>query len=223
MLLPLFPLPGVVLFPGARLPLHVFEPRYRRLVADLLDLPEAERRIGLVYAARMNGLEAEEMLEPGCAGRLVEHAPLADGRSNIVLAGEFRFRIERELARGPHRPYRMAEVTRLAEPLPLVEHERLERAGRELLALAAAVVGRSGGSSPLDLAELAGLGGGARLPVLANRIAARLDLPPLRKQTLLALDPLERAEEIGGILRSRVKLLDCLGPYRLLGCEPALN
>jgi Lon protease-like protein len=220
MLLPLFPLPGVVLFPGARAPLHVFEPRYRRLVADLLELPEADRRVGLVLAGRMAGLEAVELIEPGCAGRLVGHEPLDDGRSNVVLEGEFRFRIERELG---GRPYRVAEVSVLEERVPLLEHERAERAHRELLDLVPALVRRSGDRGPLDLSELAGAGGVDALGALAGRLAARLDLPALRKQSLLALAPLERAEEVAGILRSRVKLLDCLGPFRLLGCEPALN
>jgi Lon protease-like protein len=221
MLLPLFPLPGVVLFPGARLPLHVFEPRYRQLVADLLEAPAAEQLVGIVLAGRMKGLEAVSLAEIGCVGRLVGHEPLADGRANVELEGTVRFRVERE--RGG-RPYRMAEVAPLEERLPLVEHERVERASRDLVALAVGVVERNRARTPIDLAELAAVGHGEdRLVRLAGTIAARLDLPAPRKQSLLELPPLERAEELAGILRSRVKLLDCLSPFRLLGCEPALN
>ncbi|HSM14828.1 MAG TPA: hypothetical protein VLA66_12245, partial [Thermoanaerobaculia bacterium] len=62
-----------------------------------------------------------------------------------------------------------------------------------------------------------------RLVPLVNRLAAGLDLPPLRKQTLLALEPLDRAGEIAGILRSRLKLLASLRPFRHLGSEPESN
>jgi len=220
MLVPLFPLASVVHFPDTLLPLHIFEARYRRLVADLLELPESERRIGMIFAALAPGGEEVELVEPGCAGRLIEHVPLADGRSNIVLAGEFRFRVDREIA---HQPYRVAEVSALSERLPLVDHERISACQQELLALTAAVVERSGERSPIDLAELAGLGAEGRLAALANRIAARLDVPPPRKQSLLAMPPLERAEEIAGILRSRVTVLDCLAPYRSPSADPALN
>jgi Lon protease-like protein len=211
-LVPLFPLPNVVLFPDTLLPLHVFEPRYRQMVADLLARPGAERRVGMILSARSaDGTLA--LVEPGCIGRLVAHEPLADGRSQIVLAGELRFAVAREIA---GRPYRQAVVEPLAEEIPLVAAERADAAHAELLALAASVVSASGGSSPLDLASLAGLGSPQRLAALANRIAAQLDLPVERKQDLLAEPPLARAEELAGILRSRVKLLRSLAPFRHL-------
>jgi len=211
-LLPLFPLPGVVLFPAARLPLHVFEARYRCLVSDLLALPAAERRIGMILAVRGGDGEIE-MLEPGCAGRLVEHQPLADGRSNIVLEGEFRFAVEREVE---GRPYRRALVHALPEGIAALDAERAAEAHAELLRLTAAVVRAAGARSPIDLALVAGLGAPERLPELVNRLAAGLDLPALRKQSLLAEATLDRARELAGILRSRVRLLDALGPFRHL-------
>jgi Lon protease-like protein len=211
-LLSLFPLPNVVHFPGTRLPLHVFEPRYRALIADLLALPADERRIGVLLSARSSGGSGVDLLEPGCAGRLIEHEPLEDGRSNIVLEGEFRFVIDREVG---GRPYRRALVRPLCEEPPLVDAERGERLQREIVALLADLVRASPDRSPLDLAAL---GGSARLPahVLANRLADQLDLPALRKQMLLAEEPLDRAREVAGILRSRVTLLRTLAPYRHL-------
>jgi len=209
---PLFPLPNVVLFPGARLPLHIFEPRYRRLVADLLEAPEAERRIGMI-------LETDDGLcEPGCAGRLVLHEPLPEGRSNIVLEGEFRFRLDAE--REP-RPYRVGEVSPLEDAVRLLDEERAEALHGDLVALAARLVRCGRERSGIDLGELAGAGD--QLVPLVGRIATHLDVPPLRRQSLLALDPLERAAELAGILRSRIRLFEALAPFRAAAGEPALN
>ena len=213
LVLPLFPLPGVVHFPGTRLPLHVFEPRYREMVAELLALPAAERRVGMILVAADPATGAAGFHEPGCAGRLVEHEPLADGRSNIVLEGEFRFEVE-ELLDG--RPWRRASVRPLEERVPAAEHERTARLEDELPGLVAAVAAASGAAFPLDLGALAGLARPGALAPFVNRLAAGLDLPALRKQALLAEPPLERAEQIAGILRSRLKLLGYLAPFRHL-------
>jgi len=220
LVLPLFPLPDVVHFPGTDLPLHIFEPRYRQMVSELLALPEPERRVGMILAGALEPGARVELLEPGCAGLLVAHEPLEDGRSNIVLRGEFRFRIEREIE---GRPYRRVTATPLVETVPLIASDRAEELEREVVRLAAAVARESGARFPVDLGALAGLGRPGHLVPLVNRLAAGLDLPPLRKQSLLALEPLERAGEIAGILRSRVKLLDSLRPYRHLGSEPESN
>src|SRR5215208_1517291 len=81
--LPLFPLPNVVLFPNVCLPLHVFEPRYRQMVADALD---GDRIIGMTLLRP--GYEAEYERRPaiypiGCAGVVTHSQPLADGRYDI--------------------------------------------------------------------------------------------------------------------------------------------
>jgi Lon protease-like protein len=218
-LLPIFPLPGVVLFPGTELPLHIFEPRYRELVADLLGRPPAERLVGMMLVDLDPESGEPAVLEPGCAGRLVAHAPLADGRSDIVLAGEFRFRLEREL---PGRAYRRALVATLEERVPLIEHERAERLEREIVELLASVGRASRRALPVDPAAV-GSTDGRQLAALVNRLAAGLDLPALRKQSLLAEAPLERAEQVAGILRSRLKLLTSLGPFRHLAGAAELN
>lgn len=220
LVLPLFPLPDLVHFPGTPLPLHIFEPRYRQLVAELLARPEAERRIGMILVARDADSGLTELLEPGCAGRLISHQPLADGRSYIVLLGEFRFAVERELG---GRPWRQAVVRPLSEHVPLVEAERADELEREIRALAAGVARLSAGRFPVDPAEIAAAGRGGGLMELVNRLAARLDLPSLRKQTLLADAPLARAGEIAGILRSRLRLLESLDPFRHLAARPEAN
>lgn len=93
--LPLFPL-GLVLVPGQRLPLHVFEPRYRVLVEDLLAQPVAEQRFGVV--AIRSGQEVGEdgvlaLHEVGCTARLRRVEQHDDGRYDIVAGGAERFRL----------------------------------------------------------------------------------------------------------------------------------
>ena len=98
--LPLFPLPDVVHFPRTALRLHVFEPRYRQLVRDLEAQEEQVRWIGMVLlkpGPELGFGRPPEVFPEGTAGRLLEVEPLPDGRSNIVLQGEFRFAIEREI------------------------------------------------------------------------------------------------------------------------------
>ena len=86
--LPLFPL-RIVLFPHALLPLHIFEPRYRQLLADLGDLPAERRLFGILPPG-----DITELPEPGtvgCAARLRGAQRLPDGRANVVVSGERRF------------------------------------------------------------------------------------------------------------------------------------
>ena len=89
-LLPLFPLP-IVLFPATPLPLHIFEPRYRALLADCLS---GDRRFGIVH---MPEGKHEADLGPGtvgCVAEIVRTEELPDGRSNIVVRGAERFALE---------------------------------------------------------------------------------------------------------------------------------
>jgi Lon protease-like protein len=85
-MLPLFPL-RVVLFPGALLPLHIFEPRYQQLLADV---SAAEHRFGLLPPGEHGGLPAPGTI--GCTALVRAVQPLPEGRANIVVSGERRFR-----------------------------------------------------------------------------------------------------------------------------------
>ena len=95
-LLPLFPLPNVVLFPNVFLPLHIFEPRYREMVADAL---ASDRMIGMVLLRPGWDRDYEgrpPIYSVGCSGVLTHNERLPDGRYNIVLRGIERFRILEE-------------------------------------------------------------------------------------------------------------------------------
>ena len=92
MRLSIFPLPGAILFPGLALPLHIFEPRYRAMASDAL---ARDRRIAMIQPQRSG--EGAPLFEVGCVGRIGEVEALEDGRYNLVLEGETRFRLVREL------------------------------------------------------------------------------------------------------------------------------
>lgn len=121
--LSIFPLPGAILFPGLQLPLHIFEPRYRELVGHAL---AKDRLIGMIQPQRSR--EGSPLYEIGCVGRIGDVEALEDGRYNIVLDGEARFRVIRELE--VKTPFRQVE----AEIIEDAENQYLssvERAGFE--------------------------------------------------------------------------------------------
>jgi Lon protease-like protein len=126
--LPIFPLPGAIVFPGLQLPLHIFEPRYRAMVSDAL---VRDRRIAMIQP--QGGGEGAPLFGIGCVGRIGEVEALADGRYNIVLEGEARFRLVRELDVAT--PYRQVEAELLTEPddeiLSSAERASFEREARD--------------------------------------------------------------------------------------------
>ncbi|MDO8348875.1 MAG: LON peptidase substrate-binding domain-containing protein, partial [Planctomycetota bacterium] len=91
--LPIFPLPGLFLFPHQVLPLHIFEPRYRQLVTDLLDGP-GRFVIGTVRSGEIEtATHAPEVLPVAGLGEIVRHEKLPDGRYRIWVLGLVRVRI----------------------------------------------------------------------------------------------------------------------------------
>jgi Lon protease-like protein len=126
---------GTVLVPGLVLPLHIFEPRYRRLVADLESRPEGERGFGVVAIREGREVGADgvrALYEVGTVAELREVVRYPDGRSDIVTNGDARFRLLRLVDAGT--PYLSGEVEWLDEAegdgsSPLVAasvHQRFE-------------------------------------------------------------------------------------------------
>jgi Lon protease-like protein len=103
-LLPLFPLP-LVLFPGAPLPLHIFEPRYRQMLSDCL---AADSRFGIVFRPEDVAETELEAGRVGCIAEVDDAHTLPDGRSNIVVHGVRRFTLERFVVSPA--PYHVGEV-----------------------------------------------------------------------------------------------------------------
>jgi hypothetical protein len=123
----IFPLSGALLYPGLGLPLHIFEPRYRALVNDAL---ARDRRIGMIQPQRP--VEGAPLYSVGCLGKIGDVEALEDGKFNIVLHGEARFRLLREL--DVVTPFRQIEAELIEEPrletLAPVERASFEREAR---------------------------------------------------------------------------------------------
>jgi uncharacterized protein len=123
----IFPLPGAVLYPGLHLPLHIFEPRYQAMIGDAL---VRDRRIGMIQPQRAQ--EGAPLFAVGCLGRIGEVEAMEDGRYNIILEGEARFRVLREL--DVTTPFRQVEAVMLEETgeqtLAAVERASFEREAR---------------------------------------------------------------------------------------------
>ena len=117
---PVFALPNVVFFPKTYLPLHVFEPLYRQMVADAAAGGQC-----VAMALLKEGWETDYYGHPaiypiGCVGRLLSVEPLPDGRSNILLQGLERYEIQEEFFEKPYREARVALKKATVEPLSLI-------------------------------------------------------------------------------------------------------
>src|SRR5947209_5720417 len=117
---PLFPLPNVVLFPRAVLPLHIFEERYKVMTADALDGDKQIAMALLQSGWEKNYYERPAIEQVVCIGTIVSHERLPDGKYNFLLQGHSRAIIEREVPRDDSTPYRRADLRLLVEP-PLME------------------------------------------------------------------------------------------------------
>ncbi len=106
-MIPVFPLPGALLLPRARLPLHLFEPRYLQMLDDALKTKH--RLIGMIQPREMPAGSTEKRLHAiGCAGRLTGFSETEDGRYMITLSGISRFRVKEEVQ--GFTPYRRCNV-----------------------------------------------------------------------------------------------------------------
>ena len=104
--IPIFPLPGALLLPRARLPLHIFEPRYLAMIEDCMKTQT--RLIGMIQPSEGPEGARDRLHSIGCAGRLTAFSETEDGRYMITLSGASRFRLKREVE--GFTPYRRAEV-----------------------------------------------------------------------------------------------------------------
>lgn len=104
--IPIFPLPGALLLPRARLPLHIFEPRYLQMLEDALKTPT--RLIGMIQPNEVPGRNGSGLHAIGCAGRIMQFSETEDGRYLITLGGISRFRVLKEIE--GFTPYRRCDV-----------------------------------------------------------------------------------------------------------------
>ncbi len=204
--LPLFPLPNVVLFPETRVPLHIFEPRYRQMIADAL---QAERCVGMIALPpeHLPDLAGNPgLFEIGCAGVISDLERLPDGHFNLVLDATRRFRVLRESPRHESRLYRMADVEWLDERNPQEDAAALARARRTVVAHFCALVRTLGSTDAADLdAEMFEDVDDARL---VNALCQLLELPTIEKQSLLEANTVrERATRLASVLEFHLAAL----------------
>ncbi len=149
--LPIFPLPRTVLMPGAVLPLHIFEPRYRALIAHCL---EDGSLLGLATLADDRGADTERpAVHPTIGvGAIVAHQPLPDGRSNVVLQYVGRVQVLSELP-SPH-PFRLVRAE-VRDEAPLGVESAL--ASLRLLVLQLGAVSANAAEEARRLVSLDGL------------------------------------------------------------------
>ena len=201
--IPLFPLPSTVFYPGTPLPLHIFEPRYRQMTADAL---EGERKIGMVLLKpdwEAAYFDRPEIFPMGCVGSIEKELRHPDGKYNFTLVGLRRFRILREV---DGKLYRCAEIDLLEEQneqeigeKPNVTRDGLIERYREFTSLI---------PKNNSLKEEPDWNLGNLLSQFVDRFAYRLDLSLEQKQTFLEeQDVLRRAEFLHDFLKMKIDLV----------------
>lgn len=191
--IPIFPLPTVVLFPNVFLPLHIFEPRYRQLVAESL---AGDRMIGMVLLRP--GYESDDESRPpiystGCSGLITHAEKLDDGRYNLVLRGIEKFTIHSEEEPAVGRLYRSAMIKPIEEFVSAHERPEIKRQRSRLEELLAPLMaGAVEQHLPPKMAD----------EDLINTLAQYLEFEPIEKLALL--------EQQGVLARGRtmVELLE---------------
>jgi Lon protease-like protein len=179
-LIPVFPLPDVVLFPGVFLPLHVFELRYRQMVKDSL---AGDRLIGI--SLLRPGWDHDAANRPaiysvGCVGLISHIEELSDGRYNLVLNGVEKFRVVRE--EEPARAYRRASVDYVEERMTAADRDSVRRQRHHLERLLTTVAETPDRPFPSNLSD----------EEVINALAQYLDLEPIERQALLEQEGVAR-------------------------------
>jgi uncharacterized protein len=190
-MIPLFPLEDAALFPHGARPFHIFEPRYRAMIADAL---KGDRIIGMVTL--QPGFESNYEGRPaiygiGCAGFIEQVEELPDGRYNILLRGLVKFRVNGE---DQTRAYRLARVTALPEPSIDDQKAALQKQRRRLEELL--TMPGSDPPIPPDVAD----------DEVIDAVAQYVPIDPSQRQALLELEGLvPRGQALIDLLESKRK------------------
>jgi Lon protease-like protein len=205
--IPLFPLPGVVLFPRAVLPLHIFEERYKAMTADALD-GDRLLAMALLRPGWEKSYYGRPEIDPVvCVGRILSHEKLPDGKYNFLLQGLRRATVVRELATGT--AYRVAEL-RPIEQVPAMEID-LEAQRRQLVELFL-----TGG--------LGNTGGGRQFRQLVKSHLPTPDVADLAAFTFLEDVTLKQSLLADGDVRGRVRrTIDALVAVSATLPKPAVS
>lgn len=181
-----FPLPGALLLPRARLPLHIYEPRYLQMLEDVMKT--RHRLIGMIQPRDVPGAAEKRLQAIGCAGRLTGFSETDDGRYMITLSGISRFRVTQEVQ--GFTPYRRCQVDWAPFRRDLGGPETDEGFRREdFLAQLARYL------QAMKLSTDWGNLKGADEELLINSLSMLCPFPPEDKQALLEAPSLETRRE----------------------------
>jgi hypothetical protein len=201
----LFPLPNLVFFPSTRLPLHIFEPRYRQLVSDAVAAGEPMGMIMLRGGWEESYYGNPPIHRVGTLGLIEQVVELGDGRYNILLNGQVRYRIVEEETPVVYRTARVL-VHPETPPSPMdawAQREWLVDLCRRYLEVLPGEV---------DVPELET----ATLESLVNALVMSLNLQAEKKQELLELDEVvARCDRVGDVLEQRLEAAEFLAPFRM--------
>jgi len=188
-IIPIFPLPNVILFPQVMLPLHIFEPRYRRMVHDAQMREPALIGMALLRGNWQEQYEGTPDVFPiGCVGEMVRVNPLPDGRFNILLQGLREFQIIEENVTKSYREAKVEWRPHVPTSLAVEDRQELRRLLERYL--------RNNEKVQQFLTDQS-----IEDEFLVNFFAFHLDFMPIEKQGLLEAATLaERAERLRDML-----------------------
>ncbi len=218
MIVPLFPLPNVVLFPKTPLPLYIFEERYRTMIKESL-AGNRELIIALLRAGGEPNYSAlSSVNDIACLGKIETYEELEDGKYNIVVIGVHRVRILREVQ---HSPYRLVEVEPLDDALENEQSADVLKRQNHLGGLFARFTELATGVKQKALDLMPQLD----FESLVNMVAMTLNLEIEQKQALLELhDLLQRCDALIPILQQQLETLTLVRRFEHIKPEnPNLN
>lgn len=194
-LLALFPLP-TVLFPGATIPLHIFEERYKAMIGRCIDHKEPFGVV-LIREGQAEGGELAEPYEIGTTALITSSLPVDDGRMYIIAEGHRRFRIKRTVQT---KPYLVAAVELLDDEVGVEQHVQADRLGQLYEHYRNAIARATGVPQPL-----------ADLPddpvAMSYQLSAQLQVPYLSKQQLLEAELDTRLESLAAALDDELRYI----------------
>jgi len=213
--IPIFPLPNVVFFPHTLLPLHIFEPRYKQMIADAL---QGDRQIGMALLHPRQESESSEgakVFSTGGLGLISEYKDLAEGKYDLLLSGRCRYRIIEFIQ---ETPYRIARVKFLSEVMP-GRREKTEMSTELVLSFCELNEEDTYPGLGMDVLEK------LDFPTLVNSICSSLNFSVYNKQQLLEMDSLKmRATTLLGILRRELTRKRIVSRFRhLQPKDPRVN
>lgn len=195
-ILPLFPLPGVVMFPGMNLPLHIFEERYKKLISTSL---KKNKTFGIVFA------KENICSEVGTVVEIIDVEKLEDGKMNILTEGKKRFKIINFMSEEPY----YEALIQLYEDKEAKINEKFKKTIKEVSELSKKALGIFDTISEQDLSRK------LKLPTEPNEllflVAANLTCPNESKQLILETQSIkERAKKVLEHLKEEIERLQIL-------------